>query len=303
MSALPQTADLDAPSLGTGSYTLHHRAECQDSGLACWIAIPQRHAAGKPPLVAVHGIRRGARDQALLYAERAADQGRTVIAPLYEKACWPRYQQLVRKGRADLALIRLMATLKQEGHWQSERFSLAGFSGGAQFAHRFAMLHPDLLSDLTVASAGWYSFPDETAFPYGLGSRADRSSAWRPDWGPRFAAALDRFLRLPIKVAVGARDKRRDANTRSGEAIDRQQGLTRLERAERWAEAINAAARRHGLTPNVSFTSLPGCGHDFRTCIQRGGLDRLVLPTPATDEPARRQPFAFPSHLCATASP
>ncbi len=240
---------------------------------ACWLALPPRLSPEAPPLVAIHGIRRGARDQAVRYAARAAALGRAVIAPLFDAHDWPRYQQVVHKGRADLALLALMGELRSRGIWRTPSFDLAGYSGGAQFAHRFAMLYPDLVRRLTVAAAGWYTFPDDAAFPYGVGTRPGS----RHDWGPWFAAGLDTFLGLPIRVCVGAEDRLADPNLRRGPDIDRRQGTDRITRARRWVAALGEAAHSRGIAPRVGLTVLPGCGHDFPDCVQHGGLDRLVL--------------------------
>jgi poly(3-hydroxybutyrate) depolymerase len=267
-----------AEQLSAADFTLIYRPAKGRGALACWLALPAEIAAGAAPLVAVHGIQRGADDQAVLFGARAAALGRPVIAPLFDSDRWPRYQRVVHNGRGDLALLTLMTDLRLAGIWQSPRFELAGFSGGAQFAHRFAMLYPHLLSRLTVAAAGWYTFPDDTAYPYGLGARPGRTD----DWGPRFAAGLHRFLRLPIQVCVGAEDCTPDDNTRSGVEIDAQQGGDRKTRATRWAEALHTAANARGFAPQVSFSVLPDCGHDFGNCVRYGGLDRLVLPAAET---------------------
>ncbi len=256
------------------AFSLCYRPASGRSVLPCWLALPNEPAVDAPPLVAVHGIRRGAREQALLFGRRAACSGRSVIAPLFNEGGWPRYQQLVRRGRADSALIALMEDLRLSEYWAGGRFELAGYSGGAQFAHRFAMLHPHLVSRLTVASSGWYTFPDQSAFPYGLAARPGR----RNDWGPRLASGLGRFLGLPILVCVGERDCIRDANTRSGPNIDRQQGSNRLERAVRWVTALRQAAADRHITPRIDLAVLPDCGHHFSRCVEFGGLDRWVLP-------------------------
>lgn len=272
----PQSKDspLSGGSGPATAFTLQQRRARGRESLGCWLALPKEMAADAVPLVAVHGIRRGARDQARFYGERAAALGRPVIAPLFSKKRWPHYQQVVRRQRADLALLSLLRELQLAGLWQSRKFDLAGYSGGAQFAHRFAMLYPHLVSRLTVASAGWYTFPDAAAFPYGLAERSGRSD----DWGPRLAAGLDGFLRIPIQVCVGAQDNVQDGNTRSGEAIDAQQGKDRLSRAANWTAALCAAARQRDLNPDIQLKVLPDCGHNFRACITRGGLDRLVMP-------------------------
>ena len=255
-------------------FTRLHRGGKGRGALSCWLALPPRISADAPPLVAVHGISRGARDQAARFAPRAAVLGRPVIAPLFDERRWPRYQQVVRRGRADLALLALMTELRLQGIWRTETIDLVGYSGGAQFVHRFAMLYPDLVRRLTVTSAGWYTFPDDAAFPYGLAARPGR----RDDWGPRLAAGLDRFLRLSIQVCVGARDHIPDPATRSRPDVDRQQGGDRMTRAKRWVSALRRVASMRGITPCLDFRVLPDCGHDFRACVRHGGLDRLVVP-------------------------
>lgn len=262
------------PLQASSDFTLSFRPAKGNDALSCWLALPKEVSPDAPPLVAVHGIQRGAKAQAELYGARAAASGRPVIAPLFDEKNWRRYQQVVRKERSDLALLSLLTELQLEGVWRTRTIELAGYSGGAQFAHRFAMLYPHLVSRLTVASAGWYTFPDSTAFPYGLAARPGR----KDDWGPRIAAGLDRFLRLPITACVGALDNIPDENTRSGEKIDRQQGSSRLERAKRWTETLRQAALARGIAPSISLAILPGCGHDFRSCVLRGGLDWRALP-------------------------
>lgn len=258
----------------TPPYRLQRRGAKARGDLSCWLALPREISSDAPPLVAVHGIRRGAKDQAKHFAARAAALGRPVIAPLFSAEAWPRYQQVVHKERADLALLALMTELRLAGIWRTRSFELFGYSGGAQFAHRFAMLYPHLVERLTVASAGWYTFPDTAAFPYGLAARPGRAD----NWGPCLAAGLDGFLGIPIQVCVGAKDRVPDPNTRSGPEIDRQQGADRVTRAGRWAAALRQTAGARGITARVDFAVLPGCGHDFRDCIRHGGLDALVLP-------------------------
>lgn len=277
-------------------FTLQHRAAKGPGALDCWLALPTEIAEDASPLVAVHGIRRGAQSQAELLGARAASQGRPVIAPLFDERAWPRYQRVVHGGRADLALLALMRELRLAGIWQTPTFELSGFSGGAQFAHRFAMLYPQFVSRLTAVAAGWYTFPDTAPYPRGLAVRPGRSD----DWGPRFAAGLDRFLRIPIQVCVGERDCVPDSKTRGGASIDAHQGKDRVTRASRWAEALNAAAVARGITAQIAFQRLPGCGHDFGDCVRDGGLDHVVLPDAASQ--ASPLPGTAPTRLARSAA-
>lgn len=267
-----------AAQLSARTFVLTHRSAKGDDDLSCWLALPDTISETLPPLVAVHGIRREAEAQAEFFGDRATALGRPVIAPLFEKKNWPRYQQAVRRGRADLALLRLLAELQDAGIWRTRKFDLFGFSGGAQFAHRFAMLHPGVVSRLITSSAGWYTFPDNAAFPYGLSPRPGRSDSW----APRLTAKLDQFLALPMHVCVGAHDNTPDRNTRSGPEINAQQGPHRRARAMRWAEAVRSAAHARNISPSVEFVALPSCGHNFRNCITRGGLGAIVVPDKPT---------------------
>ncbi|WP_415404836.1 hypothetical protein [Tateyamaria sp. SN3-11] len=94
-----------------------------------WLAMAPDAAPGVPPLVAVHGIRRGAQQQATLFAKRAAAMGRHVIAPLFNTDTWAGYQQAFLRGRADLALLDVLADLRLRGVITSEHVDLFGFSG------------------------------------------------------------------------------------------------------------------------------------------------------------------------------
>lgn len=261
-----------------------------ETGLSCWVAEPSNPPArSMAPLVAVHGIAREAKDHATLLAHSICATGRTVIAPLFYKKTWRRYQRAVVGGRADLALLDLLTRLETEAapctrSAPDGSFHLFGFSGGAQFAHRFSMLHPHRVRTLTLASAGWYTFPDDAPFPYGFGpgqKKAQTTPAAAPadatDWGGKMAANLPSLLNIPTHVTVGARDCVIDKNTRQGEAIDRQQGRTRIGRARKWASAVEKAARTRGAPSNVTFSILSGCGHGFAECVRKGELDRLIL--------------------------
>jgi len=271
-SATDQTAQ-DSPHAG---FRLVFRPARHDGGLACWIAWPDRVDPSARVLVAVHGIRRGADVKAALFAPRAAALGRIVIAPLFDAQRWPRYQRL--GDGADSALLELLEGLGDDAVTPIEarkRFDLCGFSGGAQFAHRFAMLYPERIGRLCLASAGWYTFPDHSPYPYGLGPPGGSGARTA-----RMQSRFENFLRLPIDVYVGARDNRRDANTRSGDSVDRQQGRDRRSRASRWSEALAIEAGVRGIVPSIRFKVLPGCGHNFRRCAQRGGLVDEVLREP-----------------------
>jgi pimeloyl-ACP methyl ester carboxylesterase len=165
---------------------------------------------------------------------------------------------------ASLALRRACDAIQDSTGTRWTPLSIVGFSGGAQFAHRFAFAHPREVKQLVVAAAGWYTLPDpRLRYPHGLAP-----SARLPGGLPN----LDEFLRIPTRVMVGENDVRRDASLNTSPAIDCSQGLHRIDRARRWVDGVNAAARERGIRSRVALEILPGVGHSMRDAIEHGGL-------------------------------
>jgi pimeloyl-ACP methyl ester carboxylesterase len=238
-----------------------------------WIIEPPGgHAA--PAVVAVHGITRSLDEMVAHLLPRASATGRTLVLPHFDKRHWRRYQRAACRDRSDWALLRLMAALRAEGRVSPAPFDLSGFSGGAQFAHRFTWLYPAMVGRLCVVAPGWWTFPDtETAWPQGI---AYGSSGGSPAF--HLQSNLHRFLDRSIAVCVGSDDVLRDENLRQGAGIDAQQGAHRLDRAARWCRAIQTAARAEGLRARITLRVLQGCGHDFIECVTQGGLDQDFIP-------------------------
>ena len=235
-----------------------------------------------PPLLVVHGIGRETDQMAEALAPEAAATGRLVVLPVFDAVHWKTFQRPTQRSRADLALLRLLSALRFEGTLPGHRFDLAGFSGGAQFAHRFTWLYPHLVDGLAVASAGWWTFPDSAPFPYGMGA-SDQAPKAAQIW---LRSNLRAFLSRRIVVRVGEQDNVVDHNTRSGELIDAQQGLNRLMRARRWVSALREAARAENLPDQIDFDTIPSCGHDFVACAQ-AGLARDFLQAPSIVHPSQ----------------
>ncbi|MEL7013935.1 MAG: hypothetical protein AAFO72_11720 [Pseudomonadota bacterium] len=241
-----------------------------------WVINPGGTGSA-PPVVAVHGIRRAVEQMAHLLTPRAQETGRTIVLPHFDKTQWPRYQRAACAQRADTALLNLVQRLTVEGVMNPGPFDLSGFSGGAQFAHRFAWMYPSRVGRLCATSPGWWTFPDaQAAWPYGTGTKPSRRSL-QSGW---LQANLGRFLSREIVVSVGSNDITRDHNLRQGQFIDAQQGRNRHERAQNWVDAMRYAARCLGVESNICFTELKGQGHSFSRCVQRAHLDHLFVSPP-----------------------
>jgi poly(3-hydroxybutyrate) depolymerase len=255
---------------------------------ACLLALPPARSRGVDPLplvISVHGVTRQPLEHAQVFAPLARARGWALLLPVFDEEVHGSYQQLVhpRRGtRSDLALLALVERLARRHGLQAGGFGLFGYSGGAQFAHRFAMLHADRLGALALGAAGWYTWPDRQR-PYPLGWQDAEQRLGAPD--------LECFLRLPMRLWVGERDDEPDRHFRDEPELSAWQGDGRRVRAERWAEAVQAAASQRGLTQAPAVHVVPRAGHSFTACQRRGHMCEEVM---AFFEPvlARKSPQA-----------
>lgn len=228
------------------------------------VAMPDSFIADRGPdaplLVAIHGISRNAAEIAARFAADPRFDEFTICAPLFERHRFGKYQQMVaRPGRvpSDLALMELLDALGRAKTAKPSRIALFGFSGGAQMAHRFAMLHPDRVNSVFAVAAGWYLMPDHSlVYPHGL------ADALRLD------NVTEAYLELPITIAAGTLDTRIDDSVRQDEIVHATQGKTRLCRAKSWVNAMQQRAAEKGVPSQVRFVPLPNGTHDFGQCVR-----------------------------------
>jgi pimeloyl-ACP methyl ester carboxylesterase len=247
-----------------------------------FVYVPRAVGPETRLFVAVHGISRNAREQATLFSRYCDPFDAILIAPHFPAERYVDYQRLGRLGRGTRADVALDAIVEEVG-WltgaSTMQFHLFGYSGGAQFAHRYTMAYPHRVARAVVASAGWYTFPDvRRRFPHGIAPSRKLPNV-------RFDA--EAFLRVPIAVIVGDEDTTSQGVRRSAK-LDRQQGETRVERAHNWVAAMKAAAAAYRLPPLASFVSITG-GHSFAGLMEHGRLGDTVfqalfgLPSTRTD--------------------
>lgn len=259
----------------------HFVTACSPAGRLSARIIRPAQSVAAPPLLVLHGISRNADALVRLFTPAAQQSGRTVIVPHFSERAWPSFQRPSRAARPDQALLALLDATGAALPDCKGRVDIFGHSGGAQLAHRFAMLYPHRVAALHLAAAGWYCLPDETMpYPYGLAPGRDRFSAV---WARRCVMGLRDFLRLPACVYVGSGDIDRDPALRQNRALDARQGPNRAVRARTYVTALNAAAVRHGLAPRARFIELPGCDHDVERAIADHDLAARILVTCAQD--------------------
>jgi pimeloyl-ACP methyl ester carboxylesterase len=219
------------------------------------------------PLVLVHGSSRRAVRMFREFLPTALQLNVPLLAPMFTTERFRGYQALAGADGPLAALDALLAAMQDARTGlglPAGPVDLLGFSGGAQFTHRFAMVCPEQVRRAVVVSAGWYTGL-RTSRPFPTGSGASPQSGGRP-------VDVEGFLRLPLRVMVGACDVRRDGALRTGRMIDRRQGLDRLTRALRWTDHLEEEASSRGIPSAVSFELLPATGHSFPAAVRRGGL-------------------------------
>ncbi|MEO5618807.1 MAG: alpha/beta hydrolase [Candidatus Eisenbacteria bacterium] len=256
-----------------------HCVRQDGSAQSYYVYVPSAGGAGAPLLVVVHGISRNAEAHANAFPELCERVGAVMAVPVFGVDARD-YQRLGRSGRgprADAALDAVVEEVAMKTGCRASSFHLFGFSGGAQFAHRYTLAHPHRVTRLVAVGSGWYTFPDPRArFPYGI-----RRSPELP--GVRFDP--EEFLRVPITVMVGDRDTE-TKSLRDTPRVNRQQGRTRVERAERWVAAMREAAQKRGLEPLVTLETIPDGHHDFASLVKSGSLGERAFAR-LFDAPAR----------------
>ncbi len=263
---------MDVPPVNGPMTTTRFSVRVGERTLSADVHIPSIPAPDTPPLLALHGISRRASVIGSTFASYCNAKGQVLITPRFSKRHWHHFQR-IGSYRPDRSLLAMLALVEQMGVARTNKVDLFGYSGGAQLAHRFAMLYPQRVASLHIAAAGWYCLPDFTQpFPMGL-APADKPRKMNV---PALAHnQLRNYLELKLRVYVGAEDHQRDDALRKGHDIDDVQGRNRLARARHYCRAFRAAAEARGIVPDLSLTEIPNCAHSFANCAE-AGLTKLV---------------------------
>lgn len=207
-----------------------------DARFSYCLYVPECHqvnpAGPAKLLVVVHGSARTAesfRDAFIEFAER---EGCVILAPLFpvgavESDTGDGYKM---QPPVQYAYDRLLLAMVEEvaSSLNTERdFLLYGFSGGAQFAHRFYYRYPERLIGLAVHAPGQVCLPNKNVDNECLGA----------------------LRRVPVQLVIGSED-RGLAQAQRSEGMDRAQLLWLLD---------DALA---DLGINVSREEVQGAGHD-----------------------------------------
>ena len=172
-------------------------ALCNDSRVSYTLYIPPQHYNPDPSrqtsqnpanldpkyllpalalIVNVHGTSRHAEKCRDCLVEFANSERVAVLAPLFPAGLdgytdLDSYKLLKSETlHSDLVLLQILDEVAAK--WpgiETKKFFLMGFSGGGQFVHRFAYLHPDRLYAISVGAPGRVTFLDKSMkWPHGI---------------------------------------------------------------------------------------------------------------------------------------
>ena len=109
------------------------------ASLSYRLFLPTSLSANSKIMVCVHGISRNADEQVKSFSARANQHDHIIIAPYYSKKNYHGYQRM-EVGSAGYtpaeALHLILEDVQEKYAVNTDKFSLFGYSGGAQFAHR-----------------------------------------------------------------------------------------------------------------------------------------------------------------------
>ena len=163
------------------------------------------------------------------------------------------YKTLLYRGiRFDEILLGMVEEIRARYAVPSERFMLGGFSGGAQFAHRFAYFHGQRLIALSLAAPGRVTLLDES-LNWWSGIR---------DVERLFERAIDipALRALPIQLLVGEND---DADITIPEGDPWWVPGANLAGATRRGRLASLHVQYRQLGCDATMSVIEGCAHEW----------------------------------------
>jgi poly(3-hydroxybutyrate) depolymerase len=230
-----------------------------DQRFSYCLYVPTAHQKTTRPLplvVVVHGTNRTAERYRTMFREFAEEHDCIVLAPLFPAGIIDpddlnNFKRILYHDiRFDEILLSMIDQIGARYRVDTDRFLLHGFSGGGQFVHRFAYLHPHRISALSIGAPGRITRinPD---VPWWLGT-ADVKEVFGIDLD------LPELAKVPVQMLVGAEDT--DTWEIAEPGIDAG-GDTRVERLLTLRDNWEA----HGI--GVRFDLVPGMGHSGSAAI------------------------------------
>jgi poly(3-hydroxybutyrate) depolymerase len=137
-----------------------------------------------PAFVFVHGTGGSGQIFIKLWRDYADTESFVLVCPTFPLG----YQTL--DGGEDEKLLAILDEVGQRYSIGTKAF-VSGFSGGAQFAHRFAFAHPERTLAVAAHSAGWYDPPPASARGVPFLVTVGLEDTKRIEWARWFVRSLE----------------------------------------------------------------------------------------------------------------
>lgn len=255
-------------NMGAGMFTMPENTGENSNALSVFYYRPQGWTPEKPVVIAMHGVKRNAKEYRDGWKLSADKYNLLVICPELSEKKYPgvRYYNLGNitdsedeKGNLQprdkwifSVVNHVFTEVRARFGATSNTFTLFGHSAGSQFVHRAIFFSGDLAAGRIIsANAGWYTLPDFAIdFPYGL----KNVPITKKDLAESFAR--------PVTILLGESDVRANDKVLRHTSQADAQGLNRLARGENFYYTAEAKAKELGVPFNWKLVTVPGIGHD-----------------------------------------
>lgn len=183
-----------------------------DRRFSYYVYVPESISSAdgdpRPVFIFIHGTgRRYETEQYAVYKKFAEQNNCAILFPVFPGGVtdpndFNDYKLIVSDGfRYDTILLAMVEEMAQRySNIRTDRFFLAGHSGGGQFVNRFLYLHPDRLFGASIGAPGRPTYLDPER-DYYIGIK---------NWDAVFGQPIDyeALKKVPVQLVVGENDTR-----------------------------------------------------------------------------------------------
>ncbi|MFH1856110.1 MAG: hypothetical protein ABH836_02630 [Candidatus Omnitrophota bacterium] len=123
-----------------------------------YIYLPEKYSPARewPLFIGVHAYTCSGQDTIPIWQEYADNENFILVCPTFSNG----YQRL--EDAADNRMIDIIEEVEKDFSIDKKKILIAGFSGGAQFTHRFVLKHPEYINSASIMAAGSYDYPQRS---------------------------------------------------------------------------------------------------------------------------------------------
>lgn len=256
----------DTLSDGLGKFVYTDYKPFADKPMNIYYYKPKSLQKEAPILILMHGNSRAAESYRNAMSTYAEKNNFLLIVPEFSKDNFPKSRDYHQGGIFDengkmknkedwaFSIVEpLFDYVQSLTNNENNGYILYGFSAGSQFTHRYTWFFPDNRAAQTIAaSAGSYTMP-EYGIEYYYGLKDLEAQVPEANLAKAFAKELI--------IAVGEADTILSRKDLPKSLKAKQQGETRVERAENYYRFAQKLAKEKGLPFNWKFVLVPGVGH------------------------------------------